>query len=81
MTVRKTKKVPTDPSRIAAAVPAAALVAFNQTEDYRGFFSDLTDEVEEISGERDHGLTLRVAEELDIDPASWFKLRNGKSPA
>ena len=73
MTVRKSKKMPTDPARIAAAVPAAALVAFNRTDDYRRFFSDLTDEVEEISGIHDHGLTLRVAEELGICPASWFR--------
>ena len=73
MTIRKTKKVPTDPARIAAAVPAAAVRVFTQTDDYRAFFSDLTDEVEEISGQRDHGLTLRVAEELSIDPASWFR--------
>lgn len=75
MTVRRTKKVPTDPSRIAAAVPAAAVQTFNQTSDYRGFFRDLTDEVLEISGQHDHGLTLRVAEELGIDPASWLRVK------
>ena len=73
MTVRKSKKMPTDPARIAAAVPAAAVRVFNRTDDYRAFFQDLTDEVEEISGVHDHGLTLLVAEELGICPASWFR--------
>ena len=72
MTIRKTKKVPTDPARIAAAVPAAAVRVFNQTEDYRGFFRDLTDEIEEISGKREHGLTLRVAKVLSVTPADYF---------
>ncbi|MGD7003660.1 hypothetical protein [Corynebacterium halotolerans] len=56
MTVRRTRKVPTSPERIAAAVPAVALEMF-PPEDYRSYFGALTEEVEEITGQHDHGIT------------------------
>lgn len=72
MSVRRTRKVPVSPEIIAAAVPAIALEMF-PPEDYRSYFGALTEEVEEITRQHDHGLTLRVAEALGVDPASWFR--------
>lgn len=43
--------------------------------DCRAYFQDLTDEVEDPTGQRDHSLTLRVTEVLGVDPAGWFQRR------
>lgn len=72
MTVRRKRRAPTDPAEVAAAVPAAALAAF-PPEDYRTYFRDLTDEVEDLTGQRDHGFTMQVAEVLGISVVDWFK--------
>lgn len=74
MTVRRKQKMPTSPEAVAAKVPAVALEMF-PPEDYRSYFGALTEEVEEVTRQHDHGLTLRVAETLGVDPASWFRSR------
>lgn len=73
MTIRRSKRAPTSPEEIAAAVPAAAIAVFNQTTDYRTFSKALTEEVEEITGRYDHRLTMRVAEVLRVSAVDWFK--------
>lgn len=55
-------------------VPAIALEMF-PPEDYRAYFTALAEEVETITGQHDHSLTLRVAQVLGIDPSSWFRLQ------
>lgn len=73
MTVRRSHRGPRSPEEIAAAVPEAALTAFEQTADYRAFTQALTEEVEEITGQYDHLLTMRVAEVLAVSVVDWFK--------
>ena len=72
MTTRRRRKTLTSPEEIAAAVPAAALAVF-PSEDYRAYFRALTEEVEGISGQHDHQLTMRVAEVLRVFPVEWIR--------
>lgn len=74
MTVRRTRKVPTSPEQVAAAVNPAALAVFPPV-DYRSFFRALTEEVEDLTGQYDHGLTMRVAEALGVSPSDWFRVK------
>lgn len=75
MTVRRSHRGPRSPEEIAAAVPGVALTAFEQTTDYRAFSQALTEEVEEIAGQDDHVLAMRVADALGASVVDWAKAR------
>lgn len=77
MTVRRSRKTPASPEEIAARVHPAAVAVFHETDDYRAFTRALTEEVEEITGQYDLGLTMRVAEVLGVSVVDWFKLQLG----
>lgn len=67
-----------DPERVAALIPAAALAAF-PPEDYRDYFNKLTDEIEEITGVRDPGLTMQIARAQSTRPADWVQVELAKT--
>lgn len=71
VTLRRTSKLPVDPTQVAAMIPPAAVAAF-PPDGYRDYFNRLTDEVEEITEVRDRGLTMEVAKIFRTSPSHWL---------
>lgn len=78
VTIRRSRKVSTSPETVAAALPAAAVASFQTTTDYRAYFQALTEEVEDLTGQFDTGLTMRVAEVLGVTPSDWFQRKTNR---
>lgn len=78
MTLRRSSPAPTNVRDVASRLPdwltAHALEpSFTDPNLYRDWFTALTDEVESITGVRDHGLTMSVALVLGVSPSRWFQ--------
>lgn len=72
---RTTPTTDLTPAEIASRIVQHNVKDIATEQDYRGYTNDLEELVEQLTGTKDRGLIIRVADELGTGLEAWYKHR------